>query len=115
MTGISCCLFVDTSMTFESISVTLRFPKTSNYSFLSGSVTPFFITTESVSNVFITLRPCSPLNVAVIPITLYLLRNKIGETTLFPEMIGLSAKNKESISSMNKTQCKGILPVRISE
>ena len=115
MTGISYYLVLATSMTLESNSTVLRFPKTSNYSFLSGSMAPVFITTESTRSAFITLRPWSPLNVAVIPITLYLLRRRIAERNLFSIIRGRSAKNKESISSINKMVFKGILPVRTSE
>jgi hypothetical protein len=114
ITEISCYLALATSIIFESISVGLSLPKTSNYSILSDSAVPVFITTLSFMKVFIFLSPCSPLNVAVIPITLYLFKRIIAEISLFPTIVGVSAKKNESISSTRSIAPKEMLPVRRS-
>jgi hypothetical protein len=102
-------------MTFKSISSDLSFPKTANYSFLSGSVASALITTVSLRKAFILLSPRSPLNVAVIPMSLYLFISKIAERNRFLIIVGASEKNSESISSIKILVPKGIFPVRTSE
>jgi hypothetical protein len=114
MTGISCCLALATLITCASTSAALRFPKTSNYNFLSGSTAPTFITTVSLMSALIILSPRSPLKVAVIPTILYLFISKIDESNLVPLMTGTSEKNSESISSIKRVVPVGILPVRRS-
>jgi hypothetical protein len=115
MTGSSYCFYLATSMTFTSISSTLSFPKTSNYSFLSGSVASDLITTVLLRKAFILLSPRSPLKVAVIPISLYLFMSRIAERNRFLFIVGASEKNRESISSIKTLVPKGIFPVRTSE
>ena len=114
ITEISDYLALATSITFESTSAAWRFPKTSNYSTLSDSVASVLITTLSFVKAFILLSPCSPLNVAVIPITLYLFKRMIAESSLVPIIVGVSAKKSESISSTRSIALKGMLPVRRS-
>jgi hypothetical protein len=92
----------------------LRFPKTSSYSFLSGSTAPTFIVAVSLRRVLIILSPRSPLKVAVIPIILYLFSSKIDESNLFPLTTGASEKKSASISSIKRIVPIGILPVRRS-
>jgi hypothetical protein len=52
--------------------------------------------------------------VAVIPITLYLFKRIIAEISLFPTIVGVSAKKNESISSTRSIAPKEMLPVRRS-
>jgi hypothetical protein len=114
ITEISCYLALATSITFESISVELSLPKTSNSSILSDSTVPVVITTLLFIKAFILLSPYSPLNVAVIPITLYLFKRIIAESSRVPTIVGASVKKSESISSTRSIVPKGMLPVRRS-
>jgi len=114
MTGNSYCLAVATSIILASTSPAWSFPNTSNSSFRSCYTSPILTTAESLRTAFILLSPWSPLKVAVTPITLYLFSKRIEEISLPLAILGVSAKNRESISSTNNTEVRGILSVRKS-
>jgi hypothetical protein len=82
MTGSSACLVLATSITFVSMSA--MWPYTSIVSILSAIVAPALIITGEFRTYESFACPYSPLKVAVIPITLYLLRRIIAERNLPP-------------------------------
>lgn len=114
ITGSSCYLIFATSIILLSIWSTSVFPIISNWSVLSRTMSVVLITLLSVINYKILFLPWSPLNVAVIPITLYLFNKRIAEMNLIPFIYGLSLKKSASISSTKTRVSKGMSPVRKS-